>query len=88
MTCFLISTSLCKSHMSISCFWSFQDSKKKNKGKNFLKKKRSKSSFCIYIFFINLLHKAKRKWNFLISLHNKYYKEGATVITQFLTILF
>jgi hypothetical protein len=49
MICFLISTSLCKSHMSISCFQSFQ------------KKKR----FCLYLlFFINLLHKAKEKWKF------------------------
>jgi hypothetical protein len=38
ITCFLISTSPYKSHMSIYCFRSFQDSKKK----------RSKSSFYIY----------------------------------------
>jgi len=31
MICFLISTSLCKSHMSISCFQSFQKKKNKNK---------------------------------------------------------
>jgi len=42
--------------------------------------------FLYLLFFINLLHKAKRKWNFPISWHSKYYKEGATVITQFLTI--
>jgi hypothetical protein len=42
--------------------------------------------FLYLLFFINLLHKAKRKWNFLISSCRKYYKEGATVITQFLTI--
>jgi len=43
--------------------------------------------FFLYLFFfISLLHKAKRKWNFPISLHSKYYKEGTTVITQFLTI--
>jgi len=42
--------------------------------------------FLYLLFFINLLHKAKRKLNFPISLHSKYYKEGATVITQFLTI--
>jgi len=29
MICFLISTSLCKSHMSISCFQSFQKKKAK-----------------------------------------------------------
>jgi hypothetical protein len=52
MICFLISTSLCKSHMSISCFQSFQKKKKKQK-------------FCLYLlFFINLLHKDKGKWNF------------------------
>jgi hypothetical protein len=77
MTCFLISTSLCKSHMSISSFRSFQDSKK-NKAQKF---------FLYLVFLINLLRKAKRKC-FLISLHSKYYKEGATVITQFLTLLF
>jgi len=29
--------------------------------------------------------KLKENENFQISLHSKYYKEGATVITQFLT---
>ena len=49
------------------------------------KKIKKKQKFFLYlIFFINLLHKAKRKWNFLISLHSKYYKEWATIITQFL----
>jgi len=81
MTCFLISTSLGKSLVSICCFQSFQDKKKTKKNK--------KQRFFLYLlFFINLLHKAKGKWNFPISLHSKYYKEGATVITQFLTILF
>jgi hypothetical protein len=55
----------------------------------FKTKKKKKQRFFLYLlFFINLLHKAKRKWNFPISLHSKYYKEGVTVITQFLTILF
>ena len=46
------------------------------------KKNKKKQKFFLYLlFFIHLLHKAKRKWNFLISLHSKYYKEGATVIT-------
>jgi hypothetical protein len=44
------------------------------------------SRFFFYLlFFINLLHKAKEKWNFSISLYCKYYKEGATVITNFWT---
>ena len=63
---FQITCSLCKSHMSIYCFQSFQD------------------FFLYLLFFINLLHKAKEKWKFSISLYCKYYKEGATVITQFL----
>jgi len=68
---FLISTSLCKGRMSIYCFRSFQDYKQKKKQK-----------FVLYLlFFINLLRKAKRKQNFLISLHSKYYKKEATVIT-------
>jgi hypothetical protein len=78
MTCFLISTSLCKGCVSIYCFQGFQGWKKKKKQRFFL----------YLLFFINLLHKAIRKWNFPISLHSKYHKEGATVITQFLTILF
>jgi len=41
MTCFLISTSLGKSLVSICCFQSFQDKKK-------TKKTKSKGSFCIY----------------------------------------
>jgi uncharacterized membrane protein SirB2 len=62
----------------------FKVSKKKKR-----KKKKRKQMFFLYLlFFINLLHKAKRKWNFLISSRRKYYKERATVITQFLTILF
>jgi hypothetical protein len=52
VTCFLISTSLCKSHMSIYCFGSFQDSKKKKKEAKVLS---------VSTFFINLLHKAKLK---------------------------
>jgi hypothetical protein len=49
MTCFLISTSLCKVRVSIYCFQSFQDLKKKKK------------FFLYLLFFINLLHKAKIK---------------------------
>jgi len=45
-----------------------------------------KKFFLYLLSFINLLHKAKRKWYFLISLHSKYYKEGATVITEFFLI--
>jgi hypothetical protein len=48
MTCFLISTSLCKGRVSIYCFQSFQ-------------KKKEKIFFLYLLFFINLLHKAKRK---------------------------
>ena len=44
---FQITCSLCKSHMSIYCFRSFQDSKKK------------KEFFPYLLFFINLQHKAK-----------------------------
>jgi hypothetical protein len=50
--------------------------------------KKKKGFFLYLLSFINLLHKAKRKWYFLISLHSKYYKEGATVITQFFFDLF
>ena len=53
------------------------------------KTKKKKEKFFLYLlFFINLLHKAKGKWNFPISLHSKYYKQGETVITQFFTLLF
>jgi hypothetical protein len=43
----------------------------------------SKKKISCLLFFINLLSKAKRKWNFSMSLHRKYYKAGATIITQF-----
>jgi hypothetical protein len=46
----------------------------------------SKKKFHVYFFFINLLSKAKRKRNFPMSLHRKYYKAGATIITQFLIL--
>ena len=36
---------------------------------------------CLLFFFINLPSKAKRKRNFPMSLHRKYYKAGATIIT-------
>jgi hypothetical protein len=44
---------------------------------------RSKSPFSCLLFFINLLCKAKRKRNFSMSLHRKYYKKEETIINQF-----
>ena len=67
---FQITCSLCKSHMSIYCFRSFQDSKKKE-------------ILSVSTFLYKFTTQSQRKWNFSISLHRKYYKEGATVITQF-----
>jgi hypothetical protein len=46
------------------------------------------TSFLYLLFFINLLRKSKRKQNFPMSLHRKYYKKRATVITYFFTFLF
>jgi hypothetical protein len=55
----------------------------------FSKTLKKKQKFVVYLlFFINLLRKAKRKQNFLISLHSKYYKEMTTVRIQFFTLLF
>ena len=55
----------------------------------FKNSKKKKQKFVLYLFFfINLLRKAKRKQNFLISLHSKYYKEMTTVRIQFFTLLF
>jgi len=44
---------------------------------------RSKSYFSCLLFYIYLLRKAKRKQNFSMSLHRKYYKKGATVKLNF-----
>jgi uncharacterized membrane protein len=52
----------------IYCFQRFQDPKKIQK------------FFLCILFFINLLSKAKRKQNFSIYLHHKYYKKEAIVI--------
>ena len=104
MICFLISISLYKGHVSIYCFkknkkygssskwlvsWFLHLFVKVVCQSTVFKVFKKKKWFFLYLlFFINLLHKNKRKWNFPISLHSKYYKEGATIITQFLTILF
>jgi hypothetical protein len=44
---------------------------------------RSKSSFSCLLFYIYLLRKAKRKQNFSMSSHRKYYKKRVIIKLNF-----
>ena len=66
--------------------------KKKSKPINQKKKKRKKrkggkeEGFSQLFFFTKLTIQSQKKINFLISLHRKHGKEGATVVTQIWTL--
>jgi hypothetical protein len=56
---------------------------KKNQSKNKNKKKEKGEGFSQLFFFTKLTIQSQKKISFLMPLHCKHCKEGATVVTQF-----